>query len=314
MQVYVGEAIGLLLKTLPFLGVRLGAYALLGLALGLYFAVAAGVAWLLGQLLAPLGVIIFLVAIAGAWGLARWAMRYFFYLLKAAHTAVLTELIVHGRTPEGSQLDYGRRQVMQRFRDTSVMFAVDQTVDGVVRAFNRQFASVANLLPIPGLNSLMAVLEKVTAFATTFIDEAVLSRAYYQREANVWQVAQDGIILYAQAWKPILLNAVALTAIQYLAVVVFLMILAVPAVLVGAAVGAPSFKAFLGVCVVLGALVLKLALGDALSLAATLIAYHRSTEGMEPDPDWQERLAQVSEKFRQLSDRAASEFSEFKST
>lgn len=302
MKLYLGEALGLLLKTLPFLWVRLGTYSLLGIGLALYFAVAAGIAWLLGQLLALLGVVVFLIAIGGAWGIVRWATRYFFYLLKAAHTAVMTEFIAYGHGPEGSQLNYGRRQVAERFRDTSIMFAVDQIVDGIVKVFNRRFARIANILPIPGIDSLMAMVEKVSTFATTYVDEAVLSRAYRHREANVWKVAQDGVILYAQAWKPILLNAVVLTLINYLAFVVFLVILAIPAVLLGALV--PALKVFLGVCVVLGAWMLKLALGDAFSLAATLIAYHRATENLEPDPEWQARLEQVSDKFKKLRDRA----------
>jgi hypothetical protein len=51
----------------------------------------------------------------------------------------------------------------------------------------------------------------------------------------------------------------------------------------------PSPKLALGIAVLLGAWMLKLAVADACSLAATLLAYHRSTAGMEPDPEWQAR-------------------------
>ncbi|MEM9568872.1 MAG: hypothetical protein AAF974_11255 [Cyanobacteria bacterium P01_E01_bin.34] len=139
MKFYILEAFGLLLKTMPFVLIRLGTYVLFGIGLTIYFAIAGGIAWLLGQLLGPLRFIIMLVAAAGAWGIVQWATRYFFYLLKAAHTAVLIELIVTGTLPAGSQVDYGKKQVTDRFRDTSIMLAVDQLVDGIVRGFNRKF-------------------------------------------------------------------------------------------------------------------------------------------------------------------------------
>ncbi|QDZ40977.1 hypothetical protein FRE64_14130 [Euhalothece natronophila Z-M001] len=306
VKLYLGEAVGLLLKTLPFIWIRLGTYALLGLGLSIYFAVAAGVAWLLGQVLGILGVIVFLAAFGGAWALVRWAKRYFFYLLQAAHIAVMTEYIVYGRAPEGSQVQYGRRQVMDRFRDVSLMFAVDLMIDGIVKRINRTVASITGLLPIPNLDNLNKIIAQVSKFATTYIDEAILSRAYQYREKNVWAVAQDGIILYAQAWKPVLANAVALTIINYLEMAVVLVILAIPAIILGAIIPFEPVRVFLGLLVLVGTWMFKLAVSDAYAMAATLLAYHRSIEGVEPNPDWKERLEGMSDQFRQLTDRASS--------
>jgi hypothetical protein len=302
VKLYLGEALGLIVKTLPFIWIRLGTYALLGIGLGLYFAVAGGVAWLLGQVLAPLGIIVFLIAWGGAWALVQWASRYFFYLLRAAHTAVMTEHIVYGRGPAGSQVAYGKQQVMDRFRDTSIMFAVDQVIDGVVRNINRTFARLTRILPIPGQKNLNKIVSQVTKFATTYIDEAILSRAYQYREQNVWAVAQDGVILYAQAWKPVLANAAALTVISFLEMALVLVILGIPAIAVGALF--PLLRVPLGVLVLLGVWMFKLAVSDAYALAATLLAYHRATAGVAPNPEWQARLEQGSDKFRQLRDRA----------
>ena len=302
-KLYLGEALGLLGKTLPFIWVRLGSYMLLFAGLAVYFAVIGGLAWLLGRLWEPLGWIVFLVAIGGGFGLVRWVTRYYFYLLKAAHTAVMTEFIVHGQAPAGGQIAYGKQQVTERFRDTSVMFAVDVLVDGATKAFVRTFARIAGLLPIPGLDSLGKLLERVAVASTTFIDEAVLSRAYARREQNVWAVARDGVILYAQAWRPILTNAVALTLIGYVEYVVFLIILALPALALGAVF--PGAGPVLAILVFVGAWMLKLALADAYALAATLIAYHRTTEGLTPNPEWQAKLEGASDKFRELGRKAA---------
>ncbi len=46
MKFYVLEAFNLLLKTMPFILIRLGTYALLGLGLSFYLAIAGGIAWL----------------------------------------------------------------------------------------------------------------------------------------------------------------------------------------------------------------------------------------------------------------------------
>jgi hypothetical protein len=53
---------------------------------------------------------------------------------------------------------------------------------------------------------------------------------------------------------------------------------------------------------------LKLALSDAVSLAATLLAYHRSTEGLEPNAEWVAKLDGASDKFRELGRKAATAF------
>jgi len=233
----------------------------------------------------------------------RWVSRYYFYLLKAAHAAVMTEFIVHGRGPRGSQIEHGKDQVQSRFTDTSIMFAVDQVLDGVVKAINRTFANVTNLLPIPGMDGLQKFVGRVSRFSTTYIDEAILSRAYAQKEENVWAVAKDGVILYAQCWKPILANAVALTLLSYVEFFAFIVLLGVPAVAVAALV--PALSVPLGIGVLLGAWMLKLAVADAFALAATLLAYHRSTAGLTPDPAWQARLEQASDQFQELKQKAA---------
>lgn len=309
---YLREAVSLLLKTTPILWVRLGSYALLWAGLLAYFAVVGGIAWLLSQLWGVLGVIVILAAFVGAFGIVRWVTRYYFYLLKAAHAAVMTEFIVSGTVPEGSQVEHGREQVRSRFKDTSIMFAIDQMLDGVVKAFNRTFTNVTDFLPLPGMDTLQQFVRRMSRFATTYIDEAILTRAYAQDEQNVWAVAKDGVILYAQAWKPILANAVALTLLSYVEFFAFLVVLGVPAVAVGALL--PALKLPLGIAVLLGAWMLKLAVADAYALAATLLAYHRSTAGMEPDPEWQARLEQASDEFQELKQKAAEKVNEYRTT
>ncbi|NBC17060.1 MAG: hypothetical protein GVY18_07060 [Bacteroidetes bacterium] len=313
VKFYLGEAVKLVLKTTPFLWVRIGSYAVLGVGLLFYFALIGGIAWLLAQLWNVLGIIVIIAAFGGAFGIVRWVTRYYFYLLKAAHAAVMTEVILTGSGPDdASQVQYGKERVQTRFKETSVMFGIDRLLEGTVRSFNRSFARLMNLLPIPGADSLVQFVRRVSRFSTTYIDEAILTRAYRDDDANVWAVARDGVILYAQCWKPILANAVALTLLSYVEFLLFLVILGLPAVLIGVAL--PSVKIALGIAVLVGAWMLKLAVADAFSLAATLLAYHRSTEGMTPDPTWQARLEEVSDQFRELKRKAMEHMSGAKSS
>lgn len=301
-KIYLGEAFGLIGKTLPMIWVRLGSYLLLGLALGVYAALFLGIGWLLGRLWAPLGVIVFLAAVGGAFAVVRWAGRYWFHLLRAAHTAVLTEFIVHGRGPEGNQLEFGKQQVLSRFKDTSILFAVDVLVGGAVRTVVRTFTRIATILPIPGLRSLGNLLERVAVMSTTYVDEAVLSRAYQHREQNVWAVAKEGVVLYAQAWQPILANAVVLALLSFVEFLFFLLLLGLPALAIGAAV--PAMGTALGIAVLIGAWMLKLAVSDAFALAATLLAFHRSTAGMAVNQEWVAKIDAASDKFRELGRKA----------
>lgn len=302
-KIYLGEAIGLVMKTLPIVWVRLGSYLVLGLALGLYAALFGGIGWLLAKLWAPLGVILVLVALGGAFWLVELAGRYWFHLLRAAHTAVLTEFITTGSGPATGQLAYGREQVASRFAATSILFGVGLLVGGVVKFVVRTFTRITSILPLPGVDSLGKFLERVAVLSTTYVDEAVLSRAYAKREQNVWAVAREGVVLYAQAWQPILANAVVLALLGYLEFVLFLLLLGLPALAIAAV--APALAPALGIGALIGAWMLKLALSDAVALAATLLAYHRTTAGMTPNPEWVSKLEGASDKFRELGQKAA---------
>ena len=78
-----------------------------------------------------------LLAVAGS--LWRFVVRYMLYLIKAAHIAVLTELITKGSIGNGteSMFAYGKRVVTERFGQVNAMFALDLLIAGIVGAFNR---------------------------------------------------------------------------------------------------------------------------------------------------------------------------------
>jgi hypothetical protein len=99
-------------------------------------------------------------------------------------------------------------------------------------------------------------------------------------------------------------NAAWLTVITYvLALVVFLIMLAPAAALVWFIPNAWGAGGF--IFALIFAWAVKAALLEPFAIAATMDVFFRVIEGQEPDPAWQERIGQVSRKFRELGERAA---------
>ena len=307
MKLYYGEALSLMMRTLPCVLVRWGVNMAFGLALLVYYAIIFGLAFLAGQI-HPIGfVVVAILGLAGSGGLYYWLRQYVLYILKAGHIAVMMEILMNDRVPEGSQLQWGREQVQSRFKDVSILFGVDQLVRGVVRGITNMVGGALTWLPIPNIRSLVNFAKQVMRTASDYIDEAILARAYMKREQNVWEVAKEGTVLYAMAWKPILLNAFGLTIISWISFGVFAAIFAVPGFLLYAIL--PEAIQWAAIVAVFAfAFLSKLVFGDTFALAATLAAYHHETKDLTPDPEWTARLEQVNGKFRQLGERAREQF------
>src|SRR5262245_56774996 len=175
-QASLGTAIGLLMKTLPYAGVRFGINIVVTIATIIFWVIAlAGGAFLGAKVTPILGwiwIIGWLIAFGFIW---RLFLRYFLYLLKAGHIAFLTKLITKGQIGNGQagMFAYGKRIVTQRFAEVNVLFAVDILVEGVVRAFNRTLDFITGLIPIPALQQLMVLVKAVIFAATTYIDETI---------------------------------------------------------------------------------------------------------------------------------------------
>jgi len=302
--IQIGNAIKLIVRTTPILLTRLGVAFIFWLAAAVYLALALGLAYLLARAWTPIGVIFGLVALGATIPLYRLAYRYVFYIIKAAHIAVISELLTRDNLPPGvNQLQWGKEQVQSRFGEVSVMFVVDELVEGVVRAFTNTVYRVASWLPGNALRTLAGVVNRVIRYATTYIDEAILARAFWTREKSVWQAAQDGVVLYAMAWKPLLANAVALMVLSYVPFIVAFVLFAAP---LGAILYfiSPQLAGW-GVLFALAlAFFVKAAVGDAFAMAAMIAAYQRETADLTPDPAMAAQLARVTDKFGQLQQRA----------
>ncbi len=298
MKLYIGEALGLIKKTMPYVTARAGILALVGIGAVIYFGI---IALLIGALKEAGGIaaIIFIIGTGGFILIMRFIKHAVLYALKAGHIAVLTELIDKGTLPEGKgQVEYGKDLVKSRFKDVAIMFAVDRLVAGVLRTFNRTVARVTDALPIPGLEGLGKLVTTLVNFSISFVDEAILSYAISREDDNLWKSSKDGVILYAQEWKAILPASAVMGLIDAAAfLVVFIPLL----IILGFATGAGWIA--LVISAVIGYLV-KEAFVRPWAMASIILTFRREIQGKTPNPEWDQRLESVSKKFRELKDKA----------
>lgn len=305
----IARALGLMIKTLPFLLLRMAVYFGAALAYVLITGAGAGIGWGIGgfgdegfQASATLwGGVFGFGAVAAVMYLAR---EYILYVVKAGHIAVLIKLLDGKEMPAGrSQIAYAREEVTKRFAQASVLFGIDQLVKGVLRAITGLVRGIISILPIPGAQQLVAILRAFLRIAVGFIDEVILAYAIRTKSDNAWASAQTGVVLYAQNYKLMLKNAAWLALIVYgLSFVVFLVMLAPAALAVYLIPGAWSAGGI--VFALLFAWSVKAALLEPFAVTCMMDVYFRTIEGQVPDPAWEAKLEQLSKKFSRLKEKA----------
>lgn len=303
----LGQAFGLMFRTLPFILLRCAVYFGIAVAYVLVTGIGAGIGYGIGAI----GTDEF-QGTAAAWGalagfgitgiVVRLARRYILYMVKAAHIAVLVELIDGKALPGGrGQLAHGASVVKARFGEASVLFGLDLLIKGVIRAITRIVRGFLRL--IPGSQNLMGVVNAFLSVSVGLIDEVILAHAIRTRSDNAWASAQSALVLYGQNAKPMLKNAGWLTAFGYVfAVVVFIFALAPAAALSWLFPGELSVLAVL--LAVVFAWAIKAALIKPLTLTCLLQVYFKVTEGQVPNPEWEQRLEGASDKFREIKAKA----------
>ncbi|MBP0493719.1 hypothetical protein [Roseomonas indoligenes] len=310
MDFSVSRALWLMARTAPCLGLRALVYLGMAVAYILVTGLGAGIGFGLGGFGGPdarlggafWGGAIGFGLIAGILYLLR---EYVLYAVKAGHLAVLVELMDNRPLPEGQgQVAYGTAVVRARFKETSVLFGIDQLAKGVIRAVTGLARGIADLIPLPGMDALATLIGAFLRIGVGFVDEVILAHAIRHRATDPWASAREALVLYAQNHGAMLRNAAVLALITYgLAFVVFLLLLAPAAALAFLMPGGCSAAG------VLFALILawgvKAALLEPLAIACMMQAFFAVTDGQAPDPAWDARLDSLSGKFRELKDRAA---------
>lgn len=305
----IGTVIGLLRRTAPFLVFRFLIY--FGITLGYVLAtgIGAGIGYGAGAIFGDTGsgsvwggFIGF--GIAGA--VMYFLREYLLYMVKAGHIAVLVEIMDGGEVPGGrGQIEHAQAVVKERFAESNVLFAVDQLIKGVIKAFNRAFFTLAMILPIPGIEGVVKFINTVIRLSLTYLDEVILAHNIRTKSDNPWASSRTALILYAQNYKSFLKNAVFLALIIWgLTLLVFLLILAPVAALVALFPGAAGALTF--IIALVFAWGVKQAVIEPFAMTALMQVFFKVTEGQQPNAEWERKLESVSKKFGELTTKAGS--------
>lgn len=303
-------AFGLLMRTLPYALARFAVSMAAAIACIVWVVVTIGGAdWLGSHIAKAFGVIWFIGGLVVAGWFWTTLFRYLLHVIDCGHVAVLTELIVHDRISNGqeSMFAYGRRIVTERFGQVSVLFAMNLTVRGILNAFHQTLDWIGELLPIPGLDSIANLLTKILRAATRYMDKVIFSYNLACEAENPWDSARDGVIYYCQNAKPILQTSVWIVALEYVATGVVWLLLLIPAAAV--TVLLPHSVREMGGIVTVGIAILfawaaRAAFVKPLFLIMIMTRFHTLIENQPINTEWVGYLDQLSDKFRDLGQRA----------
>ena len=305
----VGAALGLMWRTAPFVVFRVIVYFSISAVLVIVTGTGAGVGYGVGAM----GDAEF-QAQSTAWGafggfgltvgVIFFLRDYLLYIVKAGHIAVMVALMRGGEIPGGrGQIDHARAMVTERFGTASALFGLDQLIKGVVAAITGLMQGLLMILPIPGLDRIMGVVRAYLRMAVGLIDEVILAHLIDKRHENPWKGAQEGLVLYGQNAKLMMINAAWLTAIVWiLSVVVFLVMLVPAAALVYLLPGNLSAAGF--AFAIVFAWAVKAALIEPFAIACMIQVFFKVTQGQSPNPEWEAKLSGASAKFKELGARA----------
>jgi len=306
-----GRAIDMVVKTLPFIVLRLVVYA--GIAVG--YVVTVGLGGALGWGFGHIGADNASPASAALWGgiigfglvsaALYFAREYLLYLVKAAHIAVLVEVYDGRSVPAGqSQIGFGAKFVETHFAEASILFAVDQFIKAVLNSLFRTINFFSVFLPIAPLQSLIRLAEAFVRMSLTYVDEIILAHLIRTRTTNPWGTARDALILFAQNYGHFLKNAAWLSVMMWALTFVLFTVLLAPATAFVALVHSTSGMWAFGFAVIF-AVAIKKAIMEPIAIAALMQVYFQEIEGQTPNAEWTERLERVSSRFRDLGQKAA---------
>ena len=305
MVLHFRKGTNVFVKTIPWVFVRFAvsvAFALLG---AVYFAAIAFVLFVVTGVSG--GIAILALAVAGIvfYGFFRLLRGYILYLVTAGHVAVIAHTVNTGSVPS-NQLQFGKQQVRTRFEEASVLFGIDRVLRGVINQFNHTITSMGDTLGfVPGVEQLVAVLNRAIGIAASYIDEAIIAHMFLHDTKGNWTAARDGVVLYAKTWKPVLASTLLIVLGSYAALFVLLLLFVPIAGVLGAV--APALE--IGGWIIVGAVVLVSYFGLFNPWVKTIVitTYLIESANETADSETMDYIAAKSAKFRTLRENAAAE-------
>jgi len=303
----LAKTFSVLSATFPFLLLRLAVFFGIPLAYVLVTGAGAGLGFGFGWFAAEPEAYAFWGGLAG-FGLLSGALylarEYLLYLVKAGHIAVMVEAFDGKPLPAGQgQIAYATGVVKARFVESSVLFAVDQLIKGILAAITGALSTVASFLPVPGLQNLVQIFNAILKLSLTYVDEVILAHMIRTRSTEPWGAARTALVLDAQNYWAFAKNAIWLAIFMWVLTAALFIAMVGPMLALFAAM--PGDLSAIGFVVAfVFALSVKAAVLEPFAIACLMQAFFRITHGQVPDPSWDERLAGMTSRFQDLRQKA----------
>ena len=308
-DVSIAAAGALILRTFPFMLLRAVVYFGIAAAFVVSAGGGAGIGWGIGALAGTQGRIpgSFWGAIGGLAfvGFMLWWLReYLLYLVEASHAAAMALALDRTQPPPGQgRIPASMTALQRRFREVGVLNSAERLVQGAIGRLIAEVNPLASTLPA-GVSVPRKLSDAVLRNTLGFVGRVILVRAVQGTAKEPWPPLQASLVLLAQNHSLLMRNAVLLAAGAFgVSLAVFIVALIPAAALAQAYPGGSALIAAL--LALIFAWAVKQALIEPMLVAAFLELYARVVDGQNPEPDWDAKLVETSEHFREIKARAA---------
>ena len=207
--------------TMPFMLYRLA--VCLGVAFACLFAALAGAGTFIAfaSFSAKPGSIANFGALAGISVLAFFLYRYrasLFFNIKAGHLALLAELTLGKKLPQGKQLiELAKQLASQRFPNAADFFEIDEAVQQVLYALPTKHCPYIGQQTNKNLAKLLGAL--AGWFAQTG-SQGLLALSFVAKETNPWESARSGLVLHLRHFDLLSRSRLYLLAFEFLGLLI----------------------------------------------------------------------------------------------
>ncbi|MBQ7299700.1 MAG: zinc ribbon domain-containing protein [Clostridia bacterium] len=289
-------------KSFPFCMAKLGLGAATVLIDAVLLAILLGIGWLFGDT----GLVVCFLIWCGFIPVVRLVlMHYVGYLVKAGHIAVIAEACKTGQFP-ANQVAWGKSKVKERFVSSNVYFALDKLMTAAIKQIQDGIQKVAGKLDfIPGMDAAAGLAKFFVDISLGYIDECCLGWTFYHPEQSEFKSAADGVVIYAQNWKPLLKNAAITMLKAVLGMILIVIIAFVPIGLLFKLFKWNALIAFVLACLI--AWVIKFAFFDSYIMCQMMASYMQVAPTTVITFDLYSKLCAMSRSFKQLFEQGQAE-------
>lgn len=231
--------------------------------------------------------------------------KYFGYLIKAGHVAVVAHAINDGQLVESENMvELAKEEVKSRFAASNVYFVINDLVSGAVRQLQNGINSIGNLFEnIPVVKTLFSLLSMFVGIFLNYVDECCLGWVFINKEQGAFKSSLDAVILYFQNAKNMAKNSVKIIALIVAYNVIcwtlcIIAIVAIPNQIVGIIVAAVLLAVFSTV---------RTSFIDSYVMISVMTTYGEYAKVSEVQFDLHDKLCKLSSKFKKLFEKAQAE-------